>query len=131
MVKEKQAMSRYSHPCPACGAIIRPSDIHGYGDSFPCPSCGEWLKYDNRNSLAICGVSLLAAAFVAWHILGYRDAKFIFATIGATILLCAVGVFLEQLLFPSALRRVQGKAFDKTPSLFVKDNPGTGKKTNL
>ena len=121
-------MSRYSYPCPACGASIRPSDVRLHGDSFPCPSCGEWLKYENKSSLAICVVSLLATAFVTWHIVGYRDAKFIFTTIAGTILLCVAGIILEQLLLPSGFRRVQGKAFDRTPSLFVKDKPRAGKK---
>jgi hypothetical protein len=88
------------------------------------------LKYENKNFLAICGVSLLAAAFVAWHIMGYRDAKFIFCTIGATILLCAVGIFLEEILFPSAFKRVQGKPFDGAVSLHLTEKAEGDKKSN-
>ena len=88
------------------------------------------MKYENKYFLAICGVSLLAAAFVARHIMGYRDAKLIFATIGATILLCAVGIFLEEILFPSAFKRVQGKPFDGAVSLHLTEKPEVDKKSN-
>src|SRR6266850_1020576 len=93
MVKENEAMSRYSRPCPVCGAIIRPSDIRLYGDSFPCPSCGEWLKSDSKYSYTICALSLILSGFLTWRT-GYHDGMFIFITIGATIVLCLVGLFL-------------------------------------
>src|SRR6266480_4599138 len=115
MVKEKQAMSRYSHPCPACRAMIRPSNIP-YGDSFPCPSCGEWLKYDSKYTLVICIFSLLVATILAWR-MGYRDGMLIFVTICATALLFILGAFFEGIIHAPGFKRVQGKAFDKTPSL--------------
>jgi hypothetical protein len=121
-------MSRYSYPCPACGASIRPSDIRLHGDSFPCPSCGEWLKSDPKYPYAICAVTILLATIVTWRI-GYRDGVFIFITIGATVALCLVGLFLFGILIPPVYKRVEGgKAFDKAPSLFVKNKPGAGKK---
>ena len=121
-------MSRYSHPCPACGVIIRPSEIP-YGDSFSCPACGEWLKYDSKYTLVICIVSFLVATILAWH-MGYRDAMLVFVTICATALLSILGAFFEGVIHAPGFKRVQGKAFDKTPSLFVKDKPEADKKTN-
>ncbi len=51
-------------------------------------------------------------------------------TIGATIVLCLVGLFLFGILVPPVYKRVEGgKAFDKVPSLFANDKPGADKKS--
>ncbi len=124
MVKEKQAMSRYSHPCPACGASIRPADIPS-GDSFPCPACGEWLKYDSKYDLFIHVGSILAGTILTWR-MGYRNATFIFVAACITILLWSLGMFLDGIMEAPGFKRIQNgkrKPFDKALSLFVNDKP--------
>ncbi|SRR6266480_453787 len=121
-------MSRYANPCPVCGAIILPSDIHLYGDSFLCPTCGNWLKYKSNYTKAICAVSILVATSLTWR-MGYRDTAFIFIAIAATIFLAISGVFLEGFLVSPAYKQVQGKPFDGTVSLHLTDKPDGGKKT--
>jgi len=113
-----KANSRYAKPCPACGAIIHPFDVHLDGDSFPCPSCGEWLKSDRKYAYTICAVSLLASGVLTFH-LGYRNEMFILITIGATLVLSTAGVFLNGLIVPPVYKKVGGKGFDKLPSLFA------------
>lgn len=131
MVKESQAMSRYSHPCPACGASIRPADVP-FGDGFPCPACGEWLQYDHKHSLSILAVSILGATILTWHF-GYRGGMLVLIATCATLLLCASGFFLVEIFDPSGFKRVQGgkrEPFDKALSLFVNDKPDGNKKTD-
>ncbi len=121
-------MSRYSRPCPACGAIIRPSDIHRQGDSFPCPSCGEWLEYDHKYVWIFFAGCFGGVAYETWR-MGYRDAAFIFISIGGTILLSLVSVFLQAILVPPKYRRVRGNALDKTLSLFGTNKSDADKKS--
>src|SRR5258708_3314653 len=116
---EKKPMSRYSHPCPACGAVIHPSQIP-QGDSFPCPSCGVWLKYDSNYTLPICGVSLLTATILTWR-MGYRGAAFILVTTCATLLLCILGAFFEGMTRAPGFKEVQGKPFDGAASMHFTD----------
>jgi hypothetical protein len=62
--------------------------------------------------------------------MGYRDAVFLFITIGATLVLYLIGLFLFGTLVPPVYKRVEGgKAFDKVPSLFSNDKPGADKKS--
>lgn len=125
-------MSRYDRPCPACGATIRPSDIHLYGDSFPCPACGEWLKYDYKHVLSIWGLSVLVASILAWY-LGYRGAMLILVGTCATLLLCASAFFFMAMFDPSGFKRLQqgkGKPFDGALSLHLTEKPDDDKKTN-
>jgi len=124
----QRPISRYSRPCPACGAIIRPSDIHWEGDSFPCPNCSEWLKEELKYDWAICVVSLAAATYETWR-LGYRDAAFILITIGGAIVLSLVGLFFLGMLVPPQYKRDQGKAFDKALSLFGTNKSDADKKS--
>jgi len=87
------------------------------------------LKDDPKYSYTICALCLVLAGFLTWR-RGYRDAMFILITTGATIVLCLVGVFLLGILVPPVYKRVGGdKAFDKVPSMFTKDKPGTDKKS--
>ncbi len=121
-------LSRYLRPCPVCGAIIRPSDIHRAGDSFPCPACGESLTYDHKYLWIIGPVSLAAAAYETWH-LGYRDATFISITIVGTLLLILMGGFLQAFLVPPKFKRAQGKTFENKLTLFPTDKSDSDKKT--
>lgn len=123
-------MSRYSHPCPACGAIIRPSDIHGYSDSFPCPACGEWLKYNYKHTLSLWVVSILGAIILTWH-LGYRGSMLIIIATCAALLLCALGFFFVEMLDPSGFKRIKVKpsdGFDRAVSLHLTNKSDTEKK---
>jgi len=73
-------------------------------------------------------LSLALSGFLIWS-MGYHDGAFIFITIGATIVLCLVGLFLFGILVPPVYKRVGGgKAFDKAPSLFANDKPEAHKK---
>jgi predicted RNA-binding Zn-ribbon protein involved in translation (DUF1610 family) len=122
----KRPMPRYLRPCPACGAIIRPADIHLHGDSFPCPSCSEWLTQDQKYIWGFCAICLGAAAYETWHT-GYRGAVFILITIGGTLLLSLVGVFLQGLLVSPKYKRVQGKPFDNKLTMFATDKTDSDK----
>ena len=121
-------MSRYSRPCPACGAVIRPSDIHLHGDSFLCPSCGEWLTHDQKYFWTFCALVLMAAAYETWR-LGYRGAALIFIPIVGTLLMSFAGVVLLALLVPPKYKRVRGKAFENKLTLFPTDKSDLDKKT--
>lgn len=127
-------MSQYSKNCPACSAIIRPSELpYRYKDvGFPCPSCGERLTYDNPNSVAIWVSSILIAIVVTLH-LGYRDAMFILIAPCATLLLGFLGHFFVGILFPPPLKRVEskGKPFDNAVSLHLTERSESDKKTKL
>jgi len=88
------------------------------------------LKSDSKYSYTICALSLVLSGFLTWRIGYYHDGMFIFITIGATIVLCLVGLFLFGILVPPVYKRVEGgKAFDKVPSLFANDKPGADKKS--
>jgi predicted RNA-binding Zn-ribbon protein involved in translation (DUF1610 family) len=119
--------SRYSKPCPACGTIIRATDIP-YGDSFPCPTCGEWLKVESKYIRIIYVVSVLGAIILTW-LLGYRDATFIFIATCLALLLCGLGIFFDGIIEAPGFKQIQGKAFDKVPSLFESDKPEKHKKS--
>jgi len=41
--------SRYSRPCPVCGAIIRFSEVHRAVDILACPNCGESLTTEKKD----------------------------------------------------------------------------------
>jgi predicted RNA-binding Zn-ribbon protein involved in translation (DUF1610 family) len=126
-----KTLSEYSKNCPACGAIIRPSELpYRYrDDGFPCPSCGERLKYDNPNALAIWGTSVLIAIVVTLQ-LGYRDTMFILIAPCATLLLGFLGHFVVGILFPPPLKRVESKSkiFDNAGSLHLTDKSNGDKK---
>jgi len=89
------------------------------------------LKSDSKYYYPIGALSLVLSGLLAWR-MGYRDWVLISITIGGALLLYFFGLFLFGILVPPVYKRVEGgKAFDKTPSLFVKDKPGAGKKTNF
>jgi hypothetical protein len=103
-------MSRYSHPCPACKVSFFSSEIrekeHGW---FRCPACGEWLEYDSKHSLFIWMVSGVLALVFSWGF-GYRGLTLLVVAMIATLLLCAVGVFLSEIFVPSRYKLVASKS---------------------
>ena len=113
-----KANSRYAKPCPACGAIIHPFDVHLDGDSFPCPTCGEWLKYDPKVSYVIYVASLFLSGAVTFSI-GYRDVTLVLITLAGAVLLSILAILLYGLMVPPVYKKVGGRGFDKLPSLFV------------
>jgi hypothetical protein len=123
-------LSRYSHPCPVCGVLIRGAEVQWYGDTFLCPHCGEPLKYDSKHTASIWVVSILGALGLSWHF-GYRGAMLIAVAVGATLLLCAAGVFLVEIFDPSGFKRAESKpskAFDRTVSLGLVNKTDNAKK---
>jgi hypothetical protein len=122
-------MSRYSHPCPACGATIGPSEMP-HGANFHCPSCGEWLKYDYKHMWLIWIVSI-AGASIFTRYLGYSGLVFIPIAMCATLFLRALGFFLVGILDPPGFKRTrEGKPYDGAMSLHLTDKPDGDKKTN-
>jgi hypothetical protein len=86
------------------------------------------LEYDHKYVWIFFAVCSVGAAYGTWR-MGYRDAAFIFITIGGTILLSLVSVFLQAILVPPKYRQVQGNAFDKALSLFGTNKSDAGKKS--
>jgi len=120
--------SRYSRPCPVCGAIIRLSEVHKAVDILACPNCGESLTTEKKNLWVIGALSILAAAYATRHLV-YRDPVYALATEGLAFVLFFLGAFLLGLLVPPKYKRVGGKTFDKTLSLFGTNKTDTDKKS--
>jgi predicted RNA-binding Zn-ribbon protein involved in translation (DUF1610 family) len=114
--------SRYSRPCPVCGTIIRLSEVHKAVDILACPNCGESLTTEKKDLWVIGALSIVAAA--------YRDLLYIFVTEGLALVLFFLGAFLLGLFVPPRYKRVGGKSFDKTLSLFRMDKSENDKKSD-
>ncbi len=122
------AESRYSRPCPVCGAIIRLSEVRRAVDFLACPSCGESLTTEKRDLWVIGALSIVAAFYVTRHLV-YREPGYVLLTEGLAFVLFFLGAFLLGLFVPPKYKRVGGKTFDKTLSLFGTDKSGTDKKS--
>ncbi len=120
--------SRYSRPCPVCGAIIRLSEVHRAVDILACPNCGESLTTEKKYLWVVGALSLVAAIYATRHLI-YRDLLYAFATEGLALVLFFLGAFLLGMLVPPKYKRVGGKTFDKTLSLFGTDKSDTDKKS--
>jgi predicted RNA-binding Zn-ribbon protein involved in translation (DUF1610 family) len=120
--------SRYSRPCPVCGAIIRLSEVHRAADIVACPSCGESLTAEKKYLWAVGALSLATAAYATRHLV-YREPGYILLTEALAFVFFFPGVFLLGLLIPPKYKRVGGNAFDKTLSLFGTDKTDTDKKS--
>ncbi len=121
--------SRYSRPCPVCGAIIRLSEVHRAVDILACPNCGESLTTEKKDLWVIGALSLVGAVYVTRHLI-YRELAYLLVTEGLAFVLFFLGAFLLGLLVPPKYKRVGGKTFDKTLSLFGADKSDTDKKTD-
>jgi predicted RNA-binding Zn-ribbon protein involved in translation (DUF1610 family) len=119
--------SRYSRPCPACGAIIRLSEVLKAVDFLACPNCGESLTTEKKDLWVIGGLSVVAAAYATRHLV-YREPAYLLLTEGLAFVLFSLGAFLLGLFVPPKYKRVGGKTFEKTLSLFGTDKSGTAKK---
>jgi predicted RNA-binding Zn-ribbon protein involved in translation (DUF1610 family) len=120
--------SRYSRPCPVCGGIIRFSKVHWAGDFLACPNCGESLTVEKKDFWVIGALSVVAAAYATRHLV-YREPGYLLLTEGLAFVLFFLGTFLLGLFVPPKYKRVGGKTFDKTLSLFGTDKSGTDKKS--
>lgn len=120
--------SKYSRPCPVCGAIIRFSEVHRVVDVLACPNCGESLTTEKKDLWVIGALSIVAAAYATRHLI-YRDLLYTFLTEGFALVLFFLGAFLLGLFVPPRYKRVRGKTFDKTLSLFGTDKSDTDKKS--
>jgi predicted RNA-binding Zn-ribbon protein involved in translation (DUF1610 family) len=120
--------SRYSKPCPVCGAIIRFSEVHRAVDILACPNCGESLTTEKKDLWIIGALSIVAAVYATRHLV-YRDLLYLFVTEGLAFVLFFLGAFLLGLFVPPKYKRVGGKTFDKTLSLFGTDKSDTHKKS--
>jgi predicted RNA-binding Zn-ribbon protein involved in translation (DUF1610 family) len=120
--------SRYSSPCPACGAIIPRSEVHMAGDFLACPSCGESLTTQKKHLWVVGALSLVAAAYATRHLI-YRDLGYLLVTEGLAAVLFIVGAILVGLFLPPNYTRVGGKTFDKSLSLFGTDKSDANKKS--
>lgn len=113
--------SRYSKPCPVCGAIIRPSEGYRAGEFLACPNCGESLTIEKKNLWVVGALSIVVAFYATRHLI-HRDLGYILLAEALALALLFVGAFLLGVFVPPKYKRVRGKTFDKTLSLF-----GTGK----
>jgi hypothetical protein len=120
--------SRYSSPCPVCGAIIPRSEVHMAGDFLACPSCGESLTTQKKHLWVVGALSLVAAAYATRHLI-YRDLGYLLVTEGLTVVLFIVGAILVGLFLPPNYTRVGGKTFDKSFSLFGTDKSDADKRS--
>jgi len=120
--------SRYSRPCPACGAIIRLSEVHRAVDILACPNCGESLTTEKKYLWVVAALSVVAAIYATGHLI-YRDLLYAFVTEGLALVLFFLGAFLLGLLVPPKYKPVGGKTFDKALSLFGMDKSDTDKKS--
>lgn len=120
--------SRFSKPCPVCGAIIRLSEVQRAVDFLACPNCGESLTTEKKDLWVIGALSFVAAVYTTRHLV-YRDPLYFFVAEGLGFLLFFLGAFLLGLFVPPKFKRVGGKTFDKTLSLFGTDKSGTDKKS--
>lgn len=120
--------SRYSRPCPVCGAIIRLSEVQKAVDFLACPKCGESLTTEKKDLWVIGALSVVAAAYATRHLV-YREPAYLLLTEGLAFVLFLLGAFLLGLFVPPKYKRVGGKTFDKTLSLFGTDKSGTDKKS--
>jgi predicted RNA-binding Zn-ribbon protein involved in translation (DUF1610 family) len=120
--------SRYSAPCPVCGAIIRLSEGHRSVDMLACPSCGESLTTEKKNLWVIAALSVVAAIYATRHLL-YRDSGYLVVTEGLAFVFFFIGAFLLGILVPPKYKRVQGESFDNSLSLFRTDRPDPGNKS--
>jgi predicted RNA-binding Zn-ribbon protein involved in translation (DUF1610 family) len=120
--------SRFSSPCPVCGAIIRRSEVHRAVDILACPNCGESLTTEKKDLWVIGALSIVAAVYATRHLV-YREIAYIFVTEGLAFVLFFFGAFLLGLFVPPKYKRVEGKSFDKALSLFGTDKSDTDKKS--
>jgi predicted RNA-binding Zn-ribbon protein involved in translation (DUF1610 family) len=120
--------SRFSRPCPVCGAIIRLSEIHQEVDMLTCPHCGECLTYQKKHFWVIGVLSLVTAVYATRHLI-YRDPLFFLVTEGVALVLYFIGIISFGLLVPRRYKKVQGNTFDKALSLFWINQSDTDKKS--
>lgn len=121
--------SRFSKPCPVCNEIIRFSQVHRSVDILACPNCGESLTTEKKNLWVVGALSLVVAVYATRHLI-YRDPVYALATEGLALVLFFLGALLLGLVVPPKYKRVGGKTFDKTLSLFGTDKSDTGKKSS-
>src|SRR4029077_3549044 len=119
--------SRYSRPCPVCGAIIGLSEGHRAVDMLACPNCGECLTTEKKYLWIVAALSLAAAGYATRHLV-YREPVYFLVTEGLAFALFLVGAFLLGLFVPPKYKRVGGKAFDKALSLFGTNKSDPDKK---
>ncbi len=124
------AESRYSRPCPVCKEMIRLSQVQRSGDILACPNCGESLTTKKKGLWVVVVLSIVAAAYTTRHLV-YREPVYAFVTEGLAVVLIFLGAVLFGLLVPSTYKRVGGKTFDKTLSLFGTDKSDAEKKSAL
>jgi len=120
--------SRYSSPCPVCGAIIRRSEVHKAGDILACPSCGESLTTRKKHLWVVGALSLVAAAYATRHLI-YQDPGYMLVTEGLAFVLFLLGAILAGLFVSPNYKRVGGKTFDKSFSLFGTEKSDAHKKS--
>src|SRR5579864_8736731 len=120
-------MSRYSHPCPACGVIISPHEGKRISGSVLCPACGAELTRGMKSLYVTAPLCLLGGIRLALH-LGYQGLLLVLVAELLTFLLLpfglAVGAFVEAVVFAPGFKLVRhskGRPFDRVTSLHLTD----------
>jgi predicted RNA-binding Zn-ribbon protein involved in translation (DUF1610 family) len=121
--------SRFSKPCPVCGAIIRLSEVHRAADILACPNCAESLTTEKKNLWVIGALSIVAAVYVTRHLV-YREPAYAMVTEALALILFMLAAFLLGLFVPPKYKRVGGKTFDRTMSLFGTDKSDADEKSS-
>src|ERR1700674_4173208 len=103
--------SRYSRPCPVCGALIRFLQVNREGDILACPECGESLTTEKKYLWVVGALSVAAAIYATRHLV-YREPLYAIVTEGLAFVLFFIGAFLLGLLVPPKYKRVWGGNFD-------------------
>jgi hypothetical protein len=122
-------MQRYSKACPACGKVIRYSEM--LGSSFPCPACHEWLELDSKflPVMVVSGVMAFALCYAPYRHSGFPVGGFPILVAFATVILGLAVAATMGLFGWIGLKQSRGKPFDNEVSLHLTDSAETNEKT--
>jgi predicted RNA-binding Zn-ribbon protein involved in translation (DUF1610 family) len=120
-MKIQLSMRHPPQPCPACGAIIRPSDIRRKltRATFDCPWCGEELKIDTKYAHLIWTICFLAGPTISW-LWGYEGSMFVIVAASVTLVLLLLGILVVGVVIVPGYKRAQyskERPFDRVVSL--------------
>ena len=107
--------SRYAQTCPACGAVIRPADVHRRLTQATfdfIPSCGQELKIGSRYTAPIWTTCFLAGPTFSW-LFGYEGWMFAIAAVSITLGLLVLGIFLVGVIIVPGYKQVQSLCLKK------------------
>jgi hypothetical protein len=87
------------------------------------------LTTEKKNLWVVGALSIVAAVYVTRHLV-YREPVYAMVTEALALVLFMFGAFLLGLFVPPKYKRVGGKTFDRTMSLFGTDKPDADEKSS-